>query len=75
MTAGVVGPNQGQLPLTSPLALFSNGGEREREREREPGIRIFFSHLTPQREQQNDEVSGGVVFFFGFRIFNHCIYN
>src|SRR5258706_11364031 len=30
MTARVVGPNQGQLPLTSPLALFSNGGERER---------------------------------------------
>jgi len=76
MTAGVVGPNQGQLPPTSPLALFSNGGERERERERESLVyAFFFSHFTPQREQQNDEVSGGVAFFFGFRIFNHCIYN
>src|SRR5258706_6209884 len=64
MTAGVVGPNQGQLPPTSPLALFSNGGERERERERESLVyAFFFSHFTPQREQQNDEVSGGVAFF------------
>src|SRR5258706_12376352 len=74
MTAGVVGPNQGQLPPTSPLALFSNGGERERERE-SLVYAFFFSHFTPQCEQQNDEVSGGVAFFFGFRIFNHCIYN
>src|SRR5258706_5772432 len=59
MTAGVVGPNQGQLPPTSPLALFSNGGERERE----PGICFFFSHFTPQRKQQNDEGSGGLRFF------------
>src|SRR5258706_13379040 len=75
MTAGVVGPNQGQLPPTSPLALFSNG-ERERERERERAWYMHvFSHYTPQCEQQNNDVSGGVAFFLGFRIFNNCIYN
>ena len=40
---------KGQLPLTSPLALFSNGGERERERERESHVYAFFFrtlHLT-----------------------------
>src|SRR5258706_3310405 len=62
MTAGVVGPNQGQLPPTSPLALFSNGGERERERE--PGIRIFFFTLdTPARAAKRRSFRGGCVFF------------
>ena len=55
---------KGQLPLTSPLALFSNGGERERERERESLVyAFFFSHSTPHCEQQNDEFSGAVGFF------------
>ena len=67
MTAGVVGPDQGQLPPTSPLALFSNGGERERERERERDWYMhFFSHSTPQHKQQNDKVLGVVAIFSVF---------
>jgi len=62
---GGFGPNQGQLPPTSPLALFSNGGGRERERERAWYVH-FFSHFTPQHEQQNNEVSGGGCNFFWF---------
>ena len=65
MTAGVVGPDQGQLPPTSPLALFSNGGERERERE-SLVYTFFFSHSTPQCEQQNNKVLGVVVIFSVF---------
>ena len=67
MTARVVGPNQGQLPPTSPLALFSNGGERERERERESLVyTIFFLHSTPQHEQPNDKVLGVIAIFSVF---------
>src|SRR5258706_2414000 len=62
-------------PSPSNLSSCSLLQRREREREREPGICNFFSHYTPQREQQNNEVSGGVAFFFGFCIFNNCIYN
>jgi len=50
---------KGQRLITPSMEL-----ERERERERESLVyAIFFSHSTPQREQQNDEVSGGVAFF------------
>ena len=51
---------KGQLPLTSPFALFSNRGERERE----SLVYTFFSlHSTPQCKQQNGKVSGVVVIF------------
>ena len=59
MTAGVVGPNQGQLPPTSPLTLFSNGGERERE----PGIRIFFRTLHLSASSKMTKFQGGLHFF------------
>src|SRR5258706_16170740 len=60
MTAGVVGPNQGQLPPTSPLTLFSNGGERERE----PGIRIFFRTLHLSASSKMTKFQGGCIFFW-----------
>src|SRR5258706_13318934 len=56
MTARVVGPNQGQLPPTSPLTLFSNGGERERERERERESLVytfFFALYTSVHTEKN----------------------
>ncbi len=63
MTAGVVGPNQGQLPPTSPLALFSNG-EREREREREPGICMFFHTIHLSVSSKTMTFQGGLHFFW-----------
>ena len=49
--------NKGKIAIS-----LHNGGERERE----PGIRIFFSHSTPQHEQQNDKVLGVIVIFSVF---------
>src|SRR5258708_2583901 len=65
MTAGVVGPNQGQLPPTSPLALFSNGGERERERERERAwyTHFFFRTLHLSASSKTTKFQGGLRFF------------
>ena len=65
MQPGWLDPSRGQLPPTSPFALFSNGGERETktERQREPGIYTFFPRSTPQRKRQNGKVSGVVAIF------------
>src|SRR5258706_8307240 len=63
MVSQVVGPNQGQLPPTSPLALFSNG-EREREREREPGICIFFHTIHLSVSSKTMTFQGGLHFFW-----------
>ena len=58
------------LSLSSPM----EERERERERERESLVyTFFFSDFTPQREQQNDEVSGGVAILLEFRVRTHCI--
>src|SRR5258706_356234 len=63
-------------PTPSNLSSCSLLQWRERERERERAWYMhFFSHYTPQCEQQNNDISGGVAFFLGFRIFNNCIYN
>ena len=66
----VVGPDQVQLPPTSPLALSSSGGERERERE--PGIHNFFFVNTAPREWSSTEISWQVVKARVFRIY--CVY-
>src|SRR5258706_16405930 len=60
MTARVVGPNQGQLPLTSPLALFSNGGERERE---SLVYAFFFRTLHLSMSSKTTKFQGGLRFF------------
>src|SRR5258706_6803950 len=61
MTAGVVGPNQGQLPPTSPLTLFSNGGERERERAWY--THFFFRTLHLSASSKTTKFQGGLCFF------------
>ena len=49
------------LSLSSPMEE-----ERERERERAWYTQFFFSHSTPQHEQQNDKVLGAIAIFLVF---------
>ena len=72
LIAGVVGPDQGQLPPTSPFALFSNGGERERERAWY--TQIYFRTLRPNASSKTASFQGGRN-FLSFRIRTHRLYN
>jgi hypothetical protein len=56
----VVGPDQGLAPPTSPLTLFSNGGERERE---SLVYTIFFHTVHLSVSSKTAEFQGGHKFF------------
>ena len=62
---GWLDPTKGQLPPTSPLALFSNGGERERERERERAMytQFFFRTLHLTASSKTTSFQRGLRFF------------
>ena len=72
--SGVVGPDKGQPPLTSPLALFSNGGERERERERAWYMHFFFALYTSTQAAKWLSFRGSCN-FHSFCLCTHCICN
>jgi hypothetical protein len=56
-------PTKVRLPPTSPLALFSNGGERERERE-SLVYAFFFRTLHLSVSGKMAKFQGGSRFFF-----------
>src|SRR5258706_10509424 len=75
MTAGVVLDPTRANSLQPLLLLSSPMEEGDREREREPGMCIFFHTLHLSMSSKTMKFQGGVAIFFGFHIFNNCIYN